>query len=86
MFFVFVFVFFVSILGEESSRSSLVGSTPGCPPMWPCNHTVGVRELLALSSPWYYGVLPLGNGSSAPYDAAMWPQLFDKVMHAELTF
>jgi hypothetical protein len=49
----------------------------GCPPLWPCNYTVKVRELLSLG-PAYYFQLPPKGAVEAPtkYDR-MWPLLFD---------
>ena len=63
--------------------------TPGCPPStswhneeyntnhsWACNTTVGVRELLGLGPPWYFGVPP----QTVEMDKYLksWEQLFDE--------
>eukprot|EP01043_Picozoa_sp_COSAG02_P030829 COSAG02_NODE_1986_length_10180_cov_38.805575_10_plen_511_part_00 len=42
---------------------------------WPCNATVGVRELLGLGPPWYFEV-PWKSSSSAKYMKS-WQTLFD---------
>ena len=42
---------------------------------WPCNATVGVRELLGLGPPWYFAVPP-PNASAAKYMKS-WATLFD---------
>jgi len=57
--------------GAEANLTNL----PGCPPNWPCNKTVTVRELLGLGPAYYFSIVPKeANGSK--YEA-MWPQLFD---------
>ena len=79
-----------TIVGDSSSAvaSTAVGrgKIAGCPPMWPCNHTVTVRELLGLSPPWYFGVVPeTTTGKPTKYEAA-WKVLFDPVNGFEAKF
>jgi len=56
-----------SIKSNGSSRETNVTSSGGggsdsCPPAWPLNQTVQVRELLAFI-PWYFGIIPKENSS-----------------------
>ena len=45
-----------------------------CPPRWATGQLVTSRELQGLSSPWYFGAVPMGNASTY---AAAWGRLFD---------
>ena len=73
-----------TVVGGDSKREGeddkgTLSRIPGCPPLWPCNHTVEVRELLGLSPPWYFGVIPpTSTDKPTKYEAA-WKWLFDPV-------
>jgi hypothetical protein len=65
-----------AVVGDGDEASEHVGNIHGCPPLWPCNQTVEVRELLGLSPPWYFGVVPQSEAGPTKYEAA-WAALFD---------
>eukprot|EP00041_Stephanoeca_diplocostata_P031138 m.963503 g.963503 ORF g.963503 m.963503 type:complete len:887 (-) comp23896_c0_seq2:3267-5927(-) len=61
-------------VGFWSTLKSTSHNTPGCPPLWPCNKTANVRELLGLAPPYYFRVVPTNDSGPTKYDA-MWHQL-----------
>lgn len=67
-------------MSESAGLAAPVGVPPPgnvtCPPAWPTGQLVSVRELLGLSSPWYWGVIPHGDDAVAKY-AQSWAQLGD---------
>ena len=47
-----------------------------CPPTWKCNAPAGVRELLGLGPPYYFGIVPKSESGATKYDVE-WAQLED---------
>ena len=62
-----------AIQPEGQQRS---GNKPGCPIEWPCNKPAGVRELLGLGPPYYFGIVPKSEEGATKYDVE-WAQLDD---------
>ena len=53
-----------------------------CPPErgWPVGKRVGVRELMGLSSPWYFHAVPTDDAAQAARYATAFGQLEDLIL------
>ena len=63
---------------SDTTRGGVAGGAAGgaidCPPQWPSGELVHVRELMGLTSPWYFNAVP--RNDVARY-AEAWRQLRD---------
>lgn len=58
-----------------AAGSSSPVASPACPPAWPLNETVSVRELLGFT-PWFFDVVNGSDEATQRFDAA-WKEVTD---------